>query len=87
MTPQLSFTELASTAPLTRPTQKDRVLAQLRDGPTCGTEFLEMHIPRYGGRILELRQEGHTITNENCWKHQHFSRQTIYRLRKEAGIS
>ena len=26
--------------PLTRPTQKDRVLAQLRDGPTCGTEFL-----------------------------------------------
>ena len=65
-----------------RPTQKDRVLAQLRDGPTCGTEFLDMHIPRFGGRIMELREEGHTITNENCWKHQHFSRQTIYRLRK-----
>ena len=63
-----------------RPTQRDRVLAQLRHGPTCGTEFLEMHIPRYGGRILELRQEGYSITNEKCWKHQHYSRQTIYRL-------
>lgn len=72
---------------ISRPTQQERVLAQLRHEPTCGTEFLEMHIPRYGGRILELRQAGHTITNEPCWKHQHFSRQTIYRLRKEAGIS
>ena len=53
--------------PLTRPTQRDRVLAQLRDGPTCGTTFLDMHIPRYGGRILELRQDGHNITNEKCW--------------------
>jgi hypothetical protein len=65
---------------LSRPTQRDRVLAQLREGPTCGTTFLEMHIPRYGGRILELRQEGYTITNEKCWKHRHYSRQTIYRL-------
>ncbi len=65
----------------TRPTQRDRVLTQLRDGPTCGTEFSEMHIPRYGGRILELRQAGFNITNESCWKHQHYSRQTIYRLR------
>ena len=69
-----------------RPTQQERVLAQLRHEPTCGTEFLEMHIPRYAARILELRQT-HTITNESCWKHRHYSRQTIYRLRKEAGIS
>ena len=76
VTHQLPLTEQHS-----RPTQRDRVLAQLRDGPTCGTEFLEMHIPRYGGRILELRQAGYNITNESCWKHQHFSRQTVYRLR------
>lgn len=66
--------------PLTGPTQRDRVLAQLRHSPTCGTQFLEMRIPRYAGRIFELRQEGYCITNENCRKHQHYSRQTIYRL-------
>ncbi len=71
-----------SQLPLTRPSQRDRVLAQLRDGPTCGTEFLKMRIPRYGGRILELRQAGYNITNEPCWKHRHLSRQTIYRLRQ-----
>ena len=43
-------------------------------------KFLEMHIPRYGGRILELRKSGYTITNELCRKHQHYSRQTVYRL-------
>ena len=71
--------------PASRPTQRDRVLAQLRHGPTCGTEFSEMHIPRFGGRIMELRNEGYTITNENCWKHRHFSRQTIYRLAAQMG--
>ncbi|MEE9149965.1 MAG: helix-turn-helix domain-containing protein [Candidatus Tectomicrobia bacterium] len=77
MTPtQLALTGLENT----RPTQRQRVLAALRDGPRCGTEFLEMHIPRYGGRILELRKSGHTITNELCRKHQHYSRQTVYRL-------
>ncbi len=80
MTPvQLALTGLEHS----RPTQRDRVLAQLRHGPTCGTEFLEMHIPRYGGRILELRKDGHAITNETCRKHQHYSRQTVYRLSSE----
>ena len=75
------LTERQLTLPgLPRPTQRQRVLAQLKAEPTCGTEFLEMHIPRYGGRILELRKDGHAITNEPCWKHQHYSRQTIYRL-------
>ncbi len=64
---------------LTRPTQRQRVLAALRDGPVCGTEFLEMHIPRYAARIMELR-ETLTITNELCRKHSHYSRQTVYRL-------
>lgn len=73
-------TQLPLTGLETRPTQRQRVLAALRDGPTCGTEFLEMHIPRYGGRILELRKSGHAITNELCRKHSHYSRQTVYRL-------
>jgi hypothetical protein len=68
--------------PTVRPTQRDRVLAMLKEGPVCGTEFLSEHMPRYGGRILELRQAGYNITNEKCGKHQHYSRQTVYRLRK-----
>ncbi len=74
MTQQLAF-------PATRPTQRDRVLARLRQGPTCGTEFLKMFIPRFGAAIFELRQEGYNITNEPCFKHQHYSHQTVYRLR------
>lgn len=70
------------TLPETRPTQRDRVLAMLKGGPVCGTEFLAEHLPRYGGRIFELRQEGYTITNEPCRKHPHYSRQTVYRLRR-----
>lgn len=65
---------------LTRPTQRDVVLAMLHEGPTCGTEFLRMHLPRFGGRIFELRKLGYTITNEPCRKHIHFSHQTVYRL-------
>lgn len=75
METQLTFPALETS----RPTQRQRVLAALRDGPTCGTEFLDMHIPRYGARIMELR-ETLTITNELCRKHQHYSRQTVYRL-------
>ena len=81
LSPDVAWRAGEAATQLTRPTQRERVLAQLRDGPTCGTEFLEMHIPRYAARIWELRELGRDITNESCWKHQHFSRQTIYRLR------
>ena len=33
--------------------QRERVLARLKQGPVCGTELLEMRIPRYSARILE----------------------------------
>ena len=47
-----------------RPTQKQRVLAMLEEAGSRGVttaQFLEAHIPRFGGRILELRDEGHRI--------------------------
>ena len=62
--------------------QRERVLARLKQGPACGTEFLDMRIPRYSARILELRQAGHIIVNRPCqhqW-HDHFSSQTVFEL-------
>ncbi len=62
-------------------TQRDLVLGALRDGPVCGTVFLNMHIPRYAARIHELRAIGHQITSERCKQdHYHITPQTIYRL-------
>lgn len=62
--------------------QRERVLARLKQGPTCGTEFLDMRIPRYSARILELRQAGHIIVNRPCqhYYHDHRSGQTMFEL-------
>lgn len=46
---------------MNRSTQKSRVLARLRQGPVSTNEFLEMHIPRFGARLHELRKEGWVI--------------------------
>ena len=52
-----------------KPTQQDRILAEfLRAAGTtvCGAKFLEMHIPRYAARILELRNDGFDIQAGPC---------------------
>ena len=61
----------------TRPRQLDRVRAQLHldraDGHgSCGSTFLDMHIPRYGARIWELiHLEGCVIDSRPCTRHRH----------------
>lgn len=47
-------------------TQRDIVLKALRDAGDRGVhsfEFLELQIPRAAARVLELRENGHTITS------------------------
>ncbi len=63
-------------------TQQERILYELREGPVCGTTFLNWHIPRYAARIHELRAKGHQITSERCklTYHLHLSWQTVYTL-------
>ncbi len=41
--------------------QKQTVLAMLREGPQTTADFLDAGIPRYSARIAELRQEGYSI--------------------------
>lgn len=62
--------------------QREKVLAMLKTGPVCGTDFLAAYVPRYSARILELRQQGHVIESRPCrngW-HQHETAQTVYEL-------
>jgi hypothetical protein len=47
-------------------TQKERVLAMLKHGPVCGTQFLKAFIPRYAVHIHKLRQEGYSIGKRQC---------------------
>ena len=61
-------------------TQKARILNALRRDPTCGTTFLDWHIPRYAARIYELRIEGHDIISRPCTLHAHESPQVVYEL-------
>ena len=62
-------------------TQRDRILERLRAGPICATTFLDMHIPRYAARVLELRQDGYTIDTRRCLQHDwHKSPQIEYVL-------
>lgn len=42
-------------------TQRNRVLAMLRRGPTTNGEFAAAFIARYGARIEELRRAGYLI--------------------------
>jgi hypothetical protein len=76
--PELLEPTLERTAP--KISQINRVLFRLGDGPTCGTEFLEMHLPRYAARIWELRHEGFNITTRKCRQHRHTTRQIEYVL-------
>jgi len=47
----------------------------------CGTEFLDVHIPRYAARILELRDAGNTIVTVPCREHNwHTTHQIRYVL-------
>lgn len=51
--------------PNKRPSQKQRVLRRLQEAGSRGVrtnEFLAEHLPRFGARIYELRQEGYLIT-------------------------
>lgn len=63
-------------------TQRASVVRSLRQGPVCGTEFLEDMIPRYAARIHELRQAGYSIETRKCSDptHRHESRQVEYVL-------
>lgn len=63
-------------------TQGDRVLDMLRGSEigVCGVEFLDARIPRFGGRIFDLRRAGHVIENRRCTSHRHQSRQIRYIL-------
>lgn len=61
-------------------TQRDRILAALRMGPVCGTQFLQMFIPRYAARIHELRKDGFVIGTRPCRMHDHSSAQIVYEL-------
>lgn len=58
--------------------QKERILAQLRKEPTCGTTFYRWMMPRYSARINELRNEGHQISKRTCNLHHHESTQFVY---------
>ena len=65
-------------------TQIERVLQALRaniDG-VCGTLFLKEGIPRYAGRIYELRAAGHNIVRVKCpyFYHTHSNNIASYRL-------
>ena len=64
--------------------QRERVLALLRDGPQCTSDFAAAYLPRFGARIWELRRAGHTITNRRCDKHPHPKRSgcVLYTLEK-----
>lgn len=64
-------------------TQNERVVELLKDHDTvCGTTFLKERMPRYGGRIFELRQSGFVIERERCEdpNHGHVTTQWCWRL-------
>ncbi len=63
-----------------RPSQRERILRLLNDGPVCGTELLDEYIPRYSAVIWLLKRNGHKILTRKCQKHIHHSRQVEYVL-------
>jgi hypothetical protein len=66
--------------------QVDRILAMLRQGPVCGTTFLEAYMPRYAARIYDLRAAGHVIKTSRCQNlyHDHDTAQIVYELDESA---
>lgn len=77
--------------PMTKkPTQRERVLRMLEEGPVCSTSMLEAYIPRGAAVIWDLRQEGKTITTQPCSRphHSHDTPQIEYELLEEdAGLT
>ena len=58
--------KLSTTEPLT---QMETVLTMLRArgaNGVCGTDFLDMRIPRYSSRLSELRSEGYHVGRRKC---------------------
>ena len=63
--------KLTTTEPLT---QMETVLVMLQSNGTngvCGTDFLNMRIPRYSSRLSELRAEGYHIARRRCTNPRH----------------
>ena len=55
-------------------THPERILAMLRQGPVCGSEFLEVYIPTYSQRIGALKKKGWRIYRVECpWHHHNHS--------------
>lgn len=72
------------------PTQRERVLTMLRQGPVCSTTLLEAYIPRGAAVIHKLRREGKAIATRPCTRmsHSHESPQIEYVLEYEdAGLT
>jgi hypothetical protein len=70
------------------PTQAGRVFTMLSRGWVCGTEFLEAHLPRYGARIYDLRQDGWYVSKRQCqhpW-HRHRSVQWQWRIERKPPV-
>lgn len=67
------------------PTQRERVLTMLRQGPVCSTTLLEAYIPRAAAVIHKLRREGKAIATRPCTRpgHSHESPQIEYVLNHE----
>lgn len=58
--------------PLHDVNQRERVLRLLLDRDAiCGTEFLQLHLPRATARIFELRKAGYVIQRTQCDNSQH----------------
>ena len=81
MTDQLVFTSPTRPKP---GTQNAKVLGYLEDwGTVCGDFFLELYIPRYAARVLDLRQAGFDIRKVKCpySYHTHTKALASYELR------
>lgn len=61
-------------------TQRQKVLALIAEGWTCGTTFLELRLPRATARLYELRQSGYVIQRRRCESHRHGSLQWEWKL-------
>jgi hypothetical protein len=63
-------------------TQFDDVLTMLDEGWVCGTQFLDLYIPRYGARIFEIRRlHPGRVERRRCDSHYHCGVQYEWRLR------
>lgn len=62
--------------------QHDRILAMLREGPVCGSQFLAAYMPTYSQRIGELTKRGYGIERVECKRdyHRHQSNIATYLL-------